>query len=74
MVSDVGPANNGLNDVGGMTACFEGASRYGCKVGRRPGRGFGALNDDGVAGKYGGDDGADEVMKWVTTKLLVEAL
>ena len=54
MVCDIGPADDGLNDVRGVAARFEGAGCDGGEVCGRPGGGFGALDYDGVAGEDGG--------------------
>lgn len=63
VVSDVGPANDGLYNVWWVSASFEGARYNGCKVRGRPGCGFGAFDYDGVTGKDGGYDRAYEVVK-----------
>jgi hypothetical protein len=63
MVGDAGPAYDRLYDVGGVATCFESTGCDRCKVRRGPGRGFGAFDDDGVAGEYGGDDRADQVVE-----------
>jgi hypothetical protein len=63
VAGDVGPADDGLDDVGRVTAGFERAGCDGGEVRGGPGGGFGALDYDGVAGEDGRDDGADEVVE-----------
>jgi hypothetical protein len=63
VVGDGGPADDGLDDVGGVAACYEGRGCDRGEVGAGPGGRFGALDYDGVAGEYGCDDGGDEVVE-----------
>jgi len=63
VVGDIGPADDGLDDVGRVSAGDEGAGSDGGEVGGRPGGGFRAFDYDSVAGEDGGDDGADEVVE-----------
>lgn len=63
MVGHVRPADDGLHEVGGVAANFEGACSNRREVRRRPGRSFRAFDDDGVAGEDGGYNGVDEVVK-----------
>jgi hypothetical protein len=68
VVRDIGPADDRLDDVGGMTTRLEGASRDGGEVGRGPGGGFGALDDNCVACEDGGNDGRNQVVKWIVPR------
>jgi hypothetical protein len=63
VIGDVRPADNRLNNVRRVTAGFEGTGSDGGKVRRGPSGGFGALDDDGIAGEDGGYDGTDEVVE-----------
>jgi len=60
---DGGPAGDGLHEGGRVVAGFERAVHDGDEVLARPGRGFGAFDDDGVAAEEGGDDGAEQVVE-----------
>jgi hypothetical protein len=59
----MGPADDRLHDIRGMTAGFEGASSDRGEVGGGPCGGFGALDYDGIASEDRGYDGTDEVVK-----------
>jgi hypothetical protein len=63
VVGDVGPADDGLDDVWRVAASLEGARCNGGEVGGGPGGGFGTFDYDGVAGEDGGYYGADEVVE-----------
>lgn len=63
VVGNIWPADDGLDNVGGVAAYFEGFGCDGGKVVGGPGGGFGTFDDDGIAGEDGGDDGADEVVE-----------
>jgi len=66
---DGGPAGDGLHEGGGVVAGFERAVHDRDKVSARPGRGFGAFDDDGVAAEEGGDDGAEQVVELRATSV-----
>jgi len=63
VVCDLWPADDGLDDIGGVTAGFEGTGCDGGEVCGGPGGGFRALDYDGVAGEDGGYDWTDEVVE-----------
>ena len=56
---DIGPADDGLDNVRVMSACSERRCDYRSKVAAGPGSVLGALYYDGVAGEDGSDDGRD---------------
>lgn len=62
---DVGPADDGLYDAGGVAAGNEGGGSDRCEVCGGPGGGFGAFNYDGIASEDGGYDWRNEVVKWI---------
>jgi len=63
MLGNIWPAYDGLDGVGGMATGDERGCCDGGEVAAGPGGGFGALDDDGVAGEESCDYGGYEVVE-----------
>lgn len=53
MVGRLGPADKGLDEIGGVNAALKGGAGDGCKEGGRPGGAFGGFDNNGGAGEDG---------------------
>lgn len=63
MRSHIRPADNGLDEMRGVTACRESISGDRDEIGGGPGGLLGSFEDDGITGGEGRDDGAEEVVE-----------
>lgn len=67
VIGGLGPADEGLNKVGGVSAALERGAGDGGEEGGGPGRAFGGFDNDGAAGEQGGNYGTYEVVELGTS-------